>query len=130
MLCGSRRGMFDHHSLGMGADLSGMLLEFVLYRSLQIRVSGFMLDRSIQNLPYYLNFAIVVCVWRVVFDLQTSREDKKISVVRTIWIVHPFDLRWLQKRHKVIITKLMSFLLCSVSPMSNQHNSITDSVLL
>ena len=91
-LCGSRRGMFDHHSLGMLADLWGMLLEFVLYRSLQIRVSGFMLDRSIQNLPYYLNFAIVVCVWRVVFDLQTSREDKKISVVRTIRIVHPFDL--------------------------------------
>ena len=92
MLCGSRRGMFDPHSLGMVVDLWGMLLEFVLYHSLQIRVSGFMLDRSIQNLPYYLNFAVVVCVWRVVFDLQTSREDKKISVVWTIWIVHPFDL--------------------------------------
>jgi len=95
MLCGSRRGMFDHHSLGMVADPLGMLLKFVLCRSLQIRVSGFMLDRSIQNFPYYLHSAIVVSVWRIVFDHQTSRKDKKISVVRTIWIVHPTDLRWL-----------------------------------
>ena len=35
MLCGSRRGMFDHHSPGMVADPLGMLSEFVLYRSLQ-----------------------------------------------------------------------------------------------